>query len=302
MFIKNAGFLLAACCFSMVASTAQQSPIGTLRSLDNNHALATDSTDWKVHRIIKEIPLVKEESGTLLSFGGEIREQLRLYNHVNFGDVDSGISDQDFYLQQRYLLHVNLRANRFLRFFTQFNSCFATGKNVINPQVDVDELGIMQAFVDLNARLPFPVQLRLGRQEFFFGQERILGVRDGPTVRQTFDGVRLTLGLKKAKGDIFLVVPVSYLKGVFDNLRRENEYVLSSYWAIPASGLGILDIYYFNAHFQNSSYANDTADETRHSLGLRLNKSAGSFGYDAEFTYQFGKFGSGDIQAWHLSS
>jgi hypothetical protein len=197
MFIKKAGFLLTACFFSIITAFAQQSQIGTLRPLDDNHALAADSADWKVHRIIKELPLDKKESGTLLSIGGEIREQIRLYNHVNFGDVDSGISDQDFYLQQRYLLHVNLRANRFLRFFTQFNSCFATGKNVINPQVDVDELGIMQAFVDLNARLPFPVQLRLGRQEFFFGQERILGVRDGPTVRQTFDGARLTLGLKK---------------------------------------------------------------------------------------------------------
>jgi len=290
------------CRISMAAAFAQNGQIGLMRPLDDNHALATDSSDWKFHRNIKELTLARRNPGTLLSFGGEIREQIRYFDHINFGDVDSGISDHDFYLQQRYLLHADLRVNKSLRFFIQFNSCHATGKNVIVPQVDRDDLGVMQAFADLEIHIPFPLHVRVGRQEFMYGLERFLALRDGPTIRQTFDGARLTLGLKKATGDLFLVVPVSYQFGVFDNTWRENEYVLATYWTMPLKKSNILDLYFFSSQVKDAIYAHETADENRQSLGFRLSKSKGSFGYDAEFTYQFGKHGGNDIHAWHLSS
>jgi hypothetical protein len=290
------------CWFSMAAALAQNTPIGPLRPLDDNHALAADSSDWRFHRIIKELTPARRNPGTLLSFGGEIREQIRYFNHINFGDVDSGIKDHDVYLQQRFLLHANLRINKTLRFFVQFNSCHATGKDIIVPQVDRDDLGVMQAFGDLEVTIPFPLRLRLGRQEFMYGLERFLALRDGPTIRQTFDGARLTLGLKKATGDFFLVVPVSYQFGVFDNTWRENEYVLATYWTMPVKENNFMDLYFFSSQVKEAIYAHDTADENRQSLGFRLRKSTGAFGYDAEFTYQFGKHGSNDIHAWHLSS
>lgn len=289
------------CCF-ITAANAQRPQIGAIRSNDNNHALATDSTDWKFHRIIKEIPLQKNSSNTLLSFGGEIREQLRYYHHVNFGDVDSGVSDKDLYLQHRLMLHADLRVNRYLRFFAQLNSCHVTGKNTISPQVDRDDLGLMLAFADLDLHVPFPVKLRLGRQDFLMGQDRILGLRDGPTVRQTFDGARLIVELPAVTGTVFLVQPVSYNFGVFDNTWRRSEYVLAGYLTVPLKKNHFLDLYYFGVQFQKSVYANVTANEKRHSTGLRIGKDKGSFTYDAEFTWQFGQFGKQNIRAWHLSS
>lgn len=300
--MRNIGILILLLCFRIIEVYAQRAPIGLMRPLDDNHALAADSNEWKFHRAIKELSLVKNEPGLLFSFGGEIREHLRYYNHENFGDVNTGISDRDFYLQQRYMLHADLQMKRFLRLFVQLNSCHATGKNTISPQVDRDDLSIMQAFADLHLNIPFPVQLRLGRQEFLFGQDRILGLRDGPTVRQTFDGARLTVDLKEIKGDMFLVQPVSYAPGIFDNSLRTKEYVLASYWSIPLHKRHELDLYYFDTQFRNSTYANDTAHENRHSLGIRFNKKSGSFTCDAEFTYQFGRFGHQDIRAWHLTA
>lgn len=300
--MRNTGILILLLCFRIIEVYAQHAPIGLMRPLDDNHALAADSTDWKFHRAIKELSLVKNEPGVLLSFGGEIREQIRYYNHVNFGDVSTGTNDRDFYLQQRYMLHGDLQMKRFLRLFVQLNSCHATGKNTISPQVDRDDLSIMQAFADLRFNVPFPLQLRLGRQEFLFGQDRILGLRDGPTVRQTFDGARLTFNLKDISGDVFLVQPVSYAFGIFDNAPRTKEYVLASYWSVPLLEKCSLDLYYFNAQFRNSTYANDTANENRHSLGIRFSKSSGSFTSDAEFTYQIGHFGQQDIRAWHLTA
>ena len=301
-FMRNSGILVLMLSFCIPEIFSQIAPIGLMRPLDDNHALAADSTDWKFHRAIKELSLVKGDPGLLLSLGGEVREQIRYFDHVNFGDVDSGIGDRDLYLQQRYMLHANLQVNRFIRLFIQFNSCHATGKNTISPQTDRDDLGVMQAFADLYLNKPANLRLRLGRQEFLYGQDRILGLRDGPTVRQTFDGARLTLATKQVAGDLFLVVPVSYQPGIFDNEWRKNEYVLSSYWMLPLFKNHTLDLYYFNVQFQNSVYAGDTANENRHSMGIRFSKGSEPFTYDAEFTYQLGKFGDQDIRAWQLSS
>jgi hypothetical protein len=301
-FMKKSVYPSLVFCILSISAFAQGQQIGALRPLDDNHALATDSGDWKMHRIIKEIPLQKRNPVILLSFGGEIREQVKYSDHLNFGDVPSGYSDQDLYLQQRYMLHANLQATRFLRLFIQLNSCHATGKDIMLPQTDRDDLGIMQAFADLYLNNSATLRLRLGRQEFLYGLDRILGLRDGPTVRQTFDGAKLTLATKKVTGDLFMVIPVSYEPGVFDNSRRSHEYVLGSYWMLPLKKNNTLDLYYFGVQFPNANYANVIATDNRHSIGLRLGRSAGSFTYDAEFTYQFGQFGQQDIRAWHLSS
>ncbi len=54
-----------------------------------------------------------------------------MYQHVNYGDVDSGVNDNDVYLLQRYLLHADLHLGRHLRFFGQLNSNHATAKNTV---------------------------------------------------------------------------------------------------------------------------------------------------------------------------
>ena len=84
-FMRNSGILVLMLSFCMPEIFSQNVPIGLMRPLDDNHALATDSTDWKFHRAIKELSLAKGDPGLLLSFGGEVREQIRYFDHVNFG-------------------------------------------------------------------------------------------------------------------------------------------------------------------------------------------------------------------------
>jgi hypothetical protein len=270
-----------------------------MRAQDDNHALATDSSDWKWHRTIKEIRLsTKALPYPYISFGGEDREQFRYFSHLNFGDVGTGVNDEDIYLQHRLLLHGDLHMNRFLRVFLQLNSCHANGRNSALHQVDRDDLGIMQAFVDLD--WPTNMQLRIGRQELTYGMDRIIALRDGPTIRQNFDGARLMLSPGRATGDLLLVQPVLYRPGVFDNSRRKKEYILGSYWSMPLSNY-LLELYYFNGAFQNACFASDTAYGNLHYTGFRFNKPSGAFTCDLEFTWQFGMHGSSNVKAWHLS-
>lgn len=129
-----------------------------------------------------------------------------------------------------------------------------------------------------------------------------MGVRDGPSIRQVFDGVRFSVQLRKARGDFFIIQPVSYQYKVFDNIRNKNTLIYSSYWTIPVSNNNILDIYYFGNKLENFKFGNDTADESRNSLGLRFSNNINAFYYDAEITYQFGKFGVNKIVAYQIGA
>ena len=102
--------------------------IVNLRPLDNNQALRADTSDWKPHRVIKNMRLSAKNLAIYLSLGGEIREQVRYYNRVNYGDVDSGTPNTDLFLMQRYMLHANLQLGKHIRFFSQLVSGMAMAR------------------------------------------------------------------------------------------------------------------------------------------------------------------------------
>ncbi len=282
---------------SSCALSAQD--IDNLRPLDNNQALRADTSDWKPHRVIKNMQLSAKNPDINLSLGGEIREQVRYYNRMNYGDVDSGTPNTDLFLMQRYMLHANLQLGKHIRFFSQLVSGMVNGKNTI-LQVDKDVLGVLQAFADLNFSAPFPMQFRLGRQELSFGADRMLGVRDGRVLRQSYDGLRYTLSLKKITGDLFVVYPVQYDFGSFDNSTNTGNLIYSAYWTMPLSRNTMLDLYYFGNNRKDVLIGNDIADEDRHSFGLRLSRSKGPFLYDAEAVWQTGFYDNLAIRAWQL--
>ena len=276
--------------------------INTLRPLDNNKAISEDTTDWKIHRIIKDINLNKNKENPSISFGGEIREQLRIYQNISFGDVKPGTRDHDIFIWQRYYVHADFRLNKNLRFFGQLNSNQVNFKDNISPETEHDDLGVLQGFVDLQMKLPMALQVRVGRQEFSFGAERMMGLRDGPNIRQTFDGARITTKFKKATGDFLIAQPVSYQPGIFDNFRNKSVLVYSTYWTMPVTKRSALDLYYFGHRIEGLKFAGDTATENRHTFGVRFSNSTAPFYYDAEAIYQFGKFGNNRISAWQISS
>lgn len=267
-----------------------------MRSMDNNHFLATDSSDLKFFRNIKEIPFHKNGNPASLSFGGEIRQQVRAYNNLLYGDA---VPDQDAFLLQRYMMHSDFLINKTFRIFGQLNSTHVKGKNSIGAN-DRDKLGVMQAFIDINFPAG-PFRIRLGRQEMAFGSERILGIREGPNNRMSYTGIRTTFKIKGATGDILFVNPPVYNPGFLDNEINFRSRIFGNYWSIPFRNGFTADLYFMGNVKKDSRVLDFTAVEKRYSLGARLNKSGGTFYYDAEATWQTGSFDSRHIAAWQLT-
>lgn len=86
--------------------------------------------------------------------------------------------------------------------------------------------------------------------------------------------------------------------GIFDNKMTEQLNLWGTYSKIIFPKAGNLDLYYLGIKRDESVFEEGTATEKRHTIGTRLWKYGGGFIYNLEAAYQFGSFGSGNINAW----
>ncbi len=251
---------------------------------------------------IKYVPL--NESGSwFLSLGGEARERFEYFNHPNWGQ-----DPQDHgYLLQRYFLHGDLHMGEHVRLFTQLQSSLEDGrKGGPRPNIDEDELDLHQAFLDLKADLPgnSSLTLRSGRQELAYGSQRLISVREGPNVRQSFDGFRLIYQGEEVRIDGFATKPAESNRHVFDDGPDNTKALWGTYAVLPFPLLpkANIDLYYLGLFRRKASFDQGSARETRHSVGARLWRTALPLDYNFEALYQWGSFGDGDIVAWTVAS
>lgn len=259
-------------------------------------ALRTDIWDP-----VKYIPLNLTGSW-YLSLGGEARERYEYFNHPNWGKdpQDSG------YFLQRYFLHGDLRMGENMRIFSQFQSSLENGRKGGPRPTDRDELDLHQAFLDLKLELTgtATLTLRSGRQEMIYGSQRIVSVREGPNVRQSFDGFRLMYRTGEFRIDGFAAKPVQTNRYAFDDGTDNARALWGAYAVLPFPLLpkGNIDLYYMGIYRGKAGFDQGAARETRHSVGTRLWRTAAPLDYNFEALYQWGSFGTGTIQAWTVAS
>ena len=276
-------------------SFGQSPDISMLRFYDNNSAIKADENDWGVHRAIKEIELGSNGKPTL-SIGGDVRLQAWSFNNANFGDNGP---DQS-YLYQRVLLHADLNISNNFRLFSQIGSMHTQGKDFIIPDIDVDKLSMRLLFADIKFKVGTNFLLRVGRQELSYGDSRMMSFREGPNIRLSYDGLKLTLRENNLQGDFFVVRPMVNNKGVFDNKTSDEELVYATYWTYKSKKNLNLDFYYFGLEKDEVFYFDysNINKESRHTLGFRIGQSNTPLFHNTEVSYQFGKFGNENIQAF----
>lgn len=251
---------------------------------------------------IKYIPLRGRE-GWYVSIGGEARMRYERFDNPLWGQE---AEDGSGYLLQRYMLHADFHLGPRVRFFGQIKSGLEDGRVGGARPTDEDRLDLHQAFLDLKfgAGKGRTLLLRAGRQEMSFGSSRLVGVRESPNVRQSFDGLRATLGVGRWRLDGFVTRPVETDGGVFDDAPDHARTFWGAY-AVGPSNLGrdgTVDLYYLGIDRKRARYEQGAAREVRHSVGARIWGRRSAWDYNYELVYQWGGFGRGDIRAWTAAS
>lgn len=261
--------------------------IARLRFDDDFTFLKTDSlkTTWK-----EKIKNVSLGSHFQWSLGGEWREQYQSYEHLNFGEVPADfVTASPHQIMHRIMFHANLTYKKSFRLFAQLNNTARfLNPNPITSQLDENLLSIHQLFLDTHIKGNWI--LRLGKQEYSWGQERFVATKEGPNTRQPFFGATLKYMSQRNKLDIFTSNPIKMNPGVFDDVRSSEIFSGIYFTHASSKSRNNFDLYYFNLQSKLREYMLNKGFENRHTFGARIYSSLGPWNYDVELAKQTGSF------------
>jgi len=286
--------LLAACLAGLptLASAAAPPAFKPVRS-DESYAHLARSPDPAPGDRFRYIPLGAADD-VYLTLGGEARLRVDATDAPRFG---LGGGPGDVFGLGRALLSADLHLGPRLRVYGELGLHRDLGKKAAPAVSDRDALDAQVAFVDLT---PNPsLRLRAGRQELMFNPtQRFIAVREGPNIRQSFDGLRVTRQTASLKLDAFYLRPVVIKTGPFDDRTNTEQRFFGLYASRSLSPAAALDLYLLELNRDGVRFGSVSGDERRKSIGLRLAGNRGAFDYEAEGMAQGGRFAGRKIRAW----
>jgi hypothetical protein len=250
---------------------------------------------------IKYIPL--DCQACYVSFGGEVREAFEKVGNDNWGKQPY----MNAFLLQRYMLYSDWHLGENFRIFVELKSGLEDLRAGGPRPIDEKRLDLETGFVEIgNTHKKNWAILRLGRQELNYGSGRLVSVREGPNVRQSFDGAKIRAKAGAWYVDGWAVRPDLDRSGFFDNAPDHT----TAFWGVYASrpwGRGVsFDSYYLGLDRKSFTYNRGTASELRHNVGARLWRPRATeergLDFDYEGVWQFGSFGADGIRAWTFAS
>ncbi len=277
-------------------------PIGILRAEESYIYL--DSIEKKMIFLQPlKLMTINRENNIFLTLGGEYRARIEHYTNENYTDRDLT------YYSQRVNLHASLMLGTKFRLFGELYSGYVTDNE--NIFLESDEIDLHQGFLEwkpINSS-SFKTTVRLGRQEIGYGASRIVGIREGPNMRRSFDMARVIIQKNNSSIDLLYGKEVDISPFSFDNKSNifksdvSNPSFWGAYYRRPFLGdIGKLDLYYFG-FYSNLSRFNDVAGtETRHSIGARSFGTKGRLSYNTEIIIQWGELGNSDIFAYNIET
>ena len=250
---------------------------------------------------LKYIPLGPD--GWYLSIGGGAREVLEQVGNDNWGKQPY---TNTFYLA-RYVLHTDWHFGKYFRTYVELKSDLESFRQGGPRPIDEKKLDFEEAFVEVGAEEGDNwVAVLAGRQELNYGSGRLVSVREGPNVRQSFDGLRLKSRIGGWRIDGWAVRPDLDKLGFFDNVPDHGTAFWGVYATRPWRRRVSFDSYYLGLDRKSFTYNRGTAQETRHTLGARLWRPPATkesdWDFDYEGVWQFGSFGADRIRAWTFAS
>jgi hypothetical protein len=280
---------------------------------DRSYQLLPSNEDWSFLRDtslrqdfwdpIKYIRLRNHRDDWYLSIGGETRQDWERIGNDNWGEQPF----QNAFFLQRYMAHSDVHYGKHFRSFVQLKSGIETFRQGGPRPIDEKRLDVEAAFLDIcTGRERNWIAFRAGRQELDYGSGRLVSIREGPNVRQSFDGFRVLSQTGQWHIDGFAVRPDLDNFGYFDN----NPDHQTTFWGIYSTrpvrrGISV-DLYYLGIARKQATYNRGTANELRHTIGGRMwrpiAQTDGGWDLNYEGILQFGSFGSANIRAWAFAS
>ena len=276
-------------------------PIKLLRAEESYLFLQESNTDQLFLQPFKLIE-INSSKGAFLTLGGEYRARFESFTNEGY------TNENDAYYSQRLDVHASLQLGSKIRIFGELYHGYTTGEERI---LEDEEIDLHQGFLEIKFlnKASSDLSLRLGRQEIGYGASRLIGIREGPNMRRSFDLAKLAY--KKGKGSLNIIYgnELAYGFGALDNesnLFQSNKQTPTIWGAYLQENFigkpGNLDFYYFGFQSNTSRFNDVVGKETRHSVGVRSYGKIGRYSFNTELIYQFGELGESTISAYNFET
>ena len=164
-------------------ATASNAPAAT-RAVPStgllNSWLRTESPAWQ-----------QVDLGGQLRIREQARENAGPVPNNDFIRNNSGAKDNsDTCLLTRETGHIGYTPVSWLTLFAEGRNSDASHDNR-NPNPDADRFDLHQAYLRLGDLYEFPLQLKVGRQEMEYGDQRLVGISDWSNVGRMFDAAKV---------------------------------------------------------------------------------------------------------------
>ena len=244
---------------------------------------------------LKYIPL---GDGSYASFGADLRERVEATDGTFLG---LGTRRSDLYDLHRLLVFGDLQFGPHLRAFVQLGDHDEAGRSPGPAPLDVDRLDLAQAFVDVAGEAAGGhAVLRVGRAEMSFDDGALIGLRDGPNVRQVWDGGRLSYVAGAWRWDAFAVRPVAVKPGVFDDGTLPGQSLEGVHLTVAPPGAVAADAFVYHDLMPQAALFGAAGKERTDTFGLRLRAHAGAFDGSAGAIGQTGEAAGRTVRAFAL--
>ena len=276
------------------ALAAEPAPFKLIRA-DESYRYLAGKSDATPGDHLRYIPL-GDDPDVYLSLGGEARLRIDSFDAPRFG---VGGESADLYGLGRALFSADLHLGSRVRIYGELGLHRDIDKKAAPAVSDRDGLDAQVAFVDLTPDAARHWRLRLGRQEVSLNPtQRFVSVREGPNIRQSFDGVRVTRQTAGLRLDAFYLRPIVIQTGAFDDSHNEDQRFYGVYASKTLSKAATLDVYALELDRDGVRFGAVRGDERRSNFGARLAGKHGPIDYEAEGLIQGGRFAGRDIRAW----
>lgn len=233
---------------------------------------------------------------------GEFRDPREYRLPGTFGLPDTAESEDPIdFVESRIRLHADAKVSDVVSAFIQIQDSRRFGDEG-SALADTEGVDLHQGYFDVRDIADSPLDLRVGRQELSYGDQRLVSPLDWSNIGRAWDGARLRYRPEKTTVDLFATV-------IDENDTLDDDLFFGGLYATRPLGDGALrtgDVYVFWRHTNEESFVGE--DGTPEGLdeftpGARIDGAVdGVLDYKLEGAYQFGDWGGDDLSAYAVAA
>ncbi len=236
-----------------------------------------------------------------LTFSGELRMRAEARDNADFNADRLDGAAQVF---QRVRLGVAREFEHGVKVFAQLQDARIWGEEGSSLHA-LNHVDLQQAYVQIERVMNLPIDVRLGRQQLSFGNERLVGKYDWHNVGRAFDAMQVEWGSARQNLNLWL----AQVRDHTTPLVARNQEFAGAYFTSQRLPIA-LDAYWLLLYDARNfeSVANPATpgrqdepsyDLRLHTVGMRLSHARNlGLQFDCEGSYQFGGRGFQDIRAY----